>query len=93
MPLDAIKSFIKRTQSNIAAVKQSEITEDKALLMAYQIENTFVELQYARVVNTENKDYKALLGQVISDTFKHKEKVVARIRMLRESASRTKKSS
>jgi hypothetical protein len=91
-PLDAIKSFIKRTQSNIEILKKGGLPEDKALLMAYQIENTFIELQYAEVVNTENEDYKALLGQVISDTLMHKEKVVARIGKLREGSSLPKKS-
>lgn len=92
-PIEAIKSFIKRTQSNIETVKKGELPEDKALLMAYHIENTFIELQYADVVNTENEDYTALLNQVIADTLKHKEKVVARIRKLREVSKRPQKPS
>jgi hypothetical protein len=92
-PVDAIKAFIKRTQSNIETVKQSELPEDKALLMAYHVENTFIELQYGDVVNTENEDYRALLGQVIADTLKHKERVVARMRKLREGSKLRKKPS
>jgi hypothetical protein len=92
-PVDAIQSFIKRTQSNIETVKQAEFPEDKALLMAYHVENTFIELQYADIVNTENEEYRALLDQVISDTLKHKEKVVARIRKLRDVSKLRKKSS
>jgi hypothetical protein len=92
-PVDAIKSFITRTQSNIETVRQTELPEDKALLMAYHIESTFIELQYADVVNTENEAYRALLGQVIADTLKHKERVVARIRKLRERSKPHKKPS
>ena len=92
-PVEAIKSFIKRTQSNIQTVRKSDLPEDKALLMAYHIENTFIELQYADVVNTQNQDYTALLSQVIADTLKHKEKVVARIRKLREGSILLKKPS
>ena len=91
--MEAIKSFIKRTQSNIQTVRKSDLPEDKALLMAYHIENTFIELQYADVVNTQNQDYTALLSQVIADTLKHKEKVVARIRKLREGSILLKKPS
>jgi hypothetical protein len=92
-PVDAIKSFIKRTESNIETIRQSELPLDKALLLAYQIENTFIELQYADVVKTENEEYKALLNQIISDTLKHKERVVARIGKLKEGAKPPKKSS
>ena len=83
-PINAIKSFIKKTQSNIETLKQSGIPEDKALLMAYHIENTIIEQKYADVVSTENEDYRALLDQVITDTLRHKEKVVATIKKLRE---------
>lgn len=92
-PLDAIKSFIKRTRSNIETVRRSELPEDKVLLMAYQIENTVIEQQYAEAVNTENEGYKLLLGQIISDTLKHRDKVVARIQKLREETRLPRKSS
>ncbi len=92
-PIDTIKSFIKRTQDNIETVKRTDLPENKALLMAYHIENTFIELQYADVVKTQNDEYKALLDQVISDTLKHKERVVERIKKLREEAKLPKKSS
>jgi len=92
-PLNAIKSFIKRTQSNIETVTRSDVQEDKALLMAYQIENTFIELQYGEVVNTENEVYKPMLGQIISDTLRHKDKITARIKKMREAAIPSKKSS
>jgi hypothetical protein len=92
-PVDAIQSFIRRTQSSIETLKQADLPEDKALLMAYQIENTFIELQYGNVVTTENADYKALLGQVISDTLRHKERVVTRMGKMRKGAKLPKKSS
>jgi hypothetical protein len=93
LPLDAITSFIKRTQSNVETLKHGQLPEDKALLMAYQIENTFIEMRYAEMVKTENEDYKALLNQVISDTLKHKEEVVARIKSNKEESEPAKKSS
>lgn len=84
VPLETITSFISRIKSNIKTLEQIDLPEEKALLIAYQIENTFIELKYAEVVNTENKQYKALLDQVITDTLKHKERVVERIGKLRE---------
>lgn len=92
-PIDGIKSFIRRTRGNIDTVKRGELPEGKALLMAYHIENTFIELQYADVVRTENEDYRALLNQVISDTLKHKTKVMAKIQELREKAKPSKERS
>jgi hypothetical protein len=59
----------------------------------HSIENTFIELQYADVVRTENEDYKALLNQVVSDTLKHKTKVLTKIEELREKAKPDKKPS
>jgi rubrerythrin len=83
-PINAIKLFIKKTQSNIGTLKQSDVSMEKALLMAYHIENTIIEQKYADVVSTENEAFRTLLNQVITDTLKHKEKVVARIKQLRE---------
>lgn len=84
VPLETISSFISRIKSNIKLLEQSDLSEEKALLIAYQIENTFIELKYVEVVNTDNIQYKALLDQVIADTLKHKERVVERIGKLRE---------
>jgi ferritin len=84
VPLETISSFISRMEASIKTLEESELPEEKALLIAYQIENTFIELKYVEVVNTENKQYKALLDQVIADTLKHKEKVVGRIGKLKE---------
>ena len=92
-PVNAIKSFIKKTQSNIETLKQSDIPEEKALLMAYHIENTIIEQKYADVVTTENEQYRALLNQVITDTLRHKEKVVAEIQKLRDGSKPPKSSS
>jgi hypothetical protein len=89
-PVNAIKSFIKKTQSNIETLKQSDVPEEKALLMAYHIENTIIEQKYADVVSTDNEDYRTLLNQVITDTLKHKEKVVARIKKPREGSKPSK---
>ena len=93
LPVEAIKSFIMRTQANIDTVKRGDLPESKALLMAYHIENTFIEVQYADVVRTENEDYKLLLGQVISDTLKHKTRVMARMTKQKEAAKPSKKPS
>jgi len=91
-PLEAIKSFIGRTNSSIESLRSGELPEEKALLMAYHIENTLIELQYADVVTTSNEDYKALLSQVIFDTLKHREKVVEKNKELKDLATARKKS-
>jgi rubrerythrin len=83
-PLDAIKSFIARTKSNIETLQRGALPEEKALLIAYHIENTVIEAQYADVVNTENQEYTALLAQIIAETLKHKETVVGKMRDLKK---------
>jgi hypothetical protein len=82
--LEAIKAFIGRTQSNTENMRRGELPEEKALLIAYHIENTVIEAQYADVVSTENEEYKALLDQVIADTLRHKESVLGKIRDLKK---------
>ena len=92
-PLDTINLFISRTKSNIDKLRHSDLPEEKALIMAYHIENTFIELKYAQVVTTENEQYKALLDQVIAETLKHKEKVVAKTKDHKEAAKLRRKPS
>jgi hypothetical protein len=88
-PLDAIKAFIARTHSNIEGMQRGDLPEEKALLIAYHIENTVIEAQYADVVSTENEEYKALLGQVLADTLRHKESVLGKIRDLKKATKKT----
>ncbi len=92
-PLDAIKSFIARTKSSIETLQRGELPEEKVLLIAYHIENTVIETQYADVVNTENQEYRALLTQVITETLKHKESVVGKMRDLSKATKLLKKPS
>jgi len=92
-PLEAINAFIGRTHSSIEDMRRGELPEEKALLIAYQIENTVIEAQYADVVNTENEEYKALLGQILAETLKHKESVLGKMKDLKKGAKKTGKKS
>ncbi len=85
-PIDAIKTFINRVHSNIETVNKAELSEDKVLFMAYQIENTFIELQYTEVVDTQNQEYKSLLDQVMSDTHEHNKKVLKILKKMKAEA-------
>jgi hypothetical protein len=82
-PLEAVKAFVARTRSNIESMRRGDLPEDKALFIAYHIENIVIEAQYADVVSTENDEYKALLDQVLADTLRHKESVLGETRALK----------
>jgi hypothetical protein len=88
-PLEAIKAFVARTKSNTESMRRGELPEDKALLIAYHIENTVIEAQYADVVSTENEEYKALLNQVVADTMRHKESVLGKMKALKEASRKS----
>jgi hypothetical protein len=92
-PLEAVKAFVARTRSNIESMRRGDLPEDKALLIAYHIENTVIEAQYADVVSTENEEYKALLDQVVADTLRHKESVLGKMRALKEAQKAPEKPS
>lgn len=92
-PLEAVKAFIARTHSNAESIRRDELPEEKALLIAYHIENTVIESQYADVVTTENLEYGALLKQIVSDTKRHKETVLDEMRALKKTRKKPSKPS
>lgn len=92
-PVPALNAFIARTKSGTESLRRGKLPEEKALLTAYQIEKTIIELRYADVVNTKNENYNALLSQVISDTLQHQEIVVDRNKVLSEQTRLRKKPS
>jgi tRNA U55 pseudouridine synthase TruB len=79
VPLNAINSFTRRIRSNVDEIRHGELAAKDALLIAYHIENTVIEMSYVQVINTNNQTYLSLMNNVMADTMKHKKRVVKKL--------------
>jgi len=93
IPLTAINSFMARIRSDVDKVRQGELTEKDAFLIAYHIENTVIELSYVEVINTNNQTYLSLMNDVLADTMKHKKRVVKGLSQTKSRRKTAKKQS
>ncbi len=64
----------------IEQIKKGEITKDKLLFIANNLENGFIENKYGEIVKTDDAEYNILMQKVVDDTQKHKSKIVQKIK-------------
>lgn len=83
-PLEALQAFVSRVNENLAKVRTGQIKEGDALLMAYLIENTFVEGKYTEAVKTKNISYAKTLEKMASAEVAHKDIVVRKMKEQKE---------
>lgn len=70
-----LRTFISRIQSDQERLSSGTLTADNALLMAYLMEMTVIECNYAEAVRTTNPKCLKALENLSSATIKHKGKV------------------
>jgi hypothetical protein len=51
-PLEALEAFVAPINTNCEQLQMGHLTEEKALLAAYRIENTSVEGKYAEIMQS-----------------------------------------
>ncbi len=81
-PPIAIKAFISGIKSTIQKLKKKECNEIKALFIARDIEQAYLESKYGEVTKTEDEEFKSLMREIYSDTLFHREYLNKKIREL-----------
>lgn len=75
----ALKTFIAGIEHDIESVKQFTVTELKALHLARDIEQALIEARFTEVVQTEDRNFRVLAGEIVRDTAVHRRLVEKKI--------------
>jgi len=57
---------------NMKRLSKREISHEKILIMARDIEQSILESHYAEIVKTTDVEYQTLMRDILSETYKHK---------------------
>jgi hypothetical protein len=71
----AIQTMITGIHSNIERLKKGEISENNAIFIARDIEQSFIEFRYSEIVKTADVEYNTLVQKIIRETAQHKTKI------------------
>ena len=70
---NSIISFISGIKSIIQRLKKKEIDKIKALFLARDLEQTYLESKYVEIIKTEDEESKPLMREIYADTVFHRE--------------------
>jgi rubrerythrin len=82
-PLEALEAFTVRINASFEQLRMGRLTEEKALLAAYLIENTFVEGKYAKIIKLNDASSSKTFEKLSSDSSEHRDRVVKQMRELK----------
>ena len=60
----AVQTMITGIRNNIEKLKKGEIREDNAILIARDIEQSFIEFRYSEIVKTTDIEYNTLVQKI-----------------------------
>lgn len=75
----ATQTMITGIRNNIAKLKKGEIRENSAILIARDIEQSFIEFRYSEILKTTDIEYNTLVRKIIKETAQHKMKIDQKI--------------
>jgi hypothetical protein len=76
----AVQTMITGVRNNIEKLKKGEIREDKAIMIARDIEQSFIEFRYSEIVKTADIGYDKLVQKIVKETAQHKMKIDIKIK-------------
>jgi len=79
-PLEALESFTARVNTNFEQLRMGHLSEEKALLVAYLIENTFVEGKYAEIIRLKDAYRAKMFAKLSSDSVEHRDRVLRKMK-------------
>lgn len=79
----AIQTIKTGLESNLERLKKGEITREKMLHLARDIEASVIEKSYGEIVGTKDLEYKTLVKEIITETVSHRKIFEERIRALK----------
>lgn len=75
-----VSAVVTGIESRIEMLKKGEITKEKLLFFANDMENGFIEAKYGEIVISGDKEYQNLMHLVVGDTQKHQKKIADKIK-------------
>lgn len=79
-PLEALESFTARVNTTFEKLRMGHLSEEKALLEAYLIENTFAERKYTEVIRIKDAHRAKMFAKLSSDSVEHRDRVLSKMR-------------
>jgi hypothetical protein len=83
----AIKTATSGIQWHMGRLKKNEMTEEKMLYIARDLEQAVLENSYNNIVKTSNSEFESLMNEIVSDTVVHHDQLERKIKSLTPSRS------
>lgn len=80
----SLRTFLNQARANWERLCSSPMTERDVLMIAYHMEATLVEQKYTEVLKTDKPEYLEALEKIVVATKKHREKLVSRMKLLKQ---------
>lgn len=71
----ATQTTITGIRNNIESLKKGKISENNAISIARDIEQSFIEFRYSEIVKTADVEYNTLVQKIVKETAQHKIKI------------------
>jgi rubrerythrin len=75
----SIRALRLRTGSLVQSIKAGTTPVEKLYSVADEIENSVVELEYSRIVKTDNAEFNKLVQEIATESQEHRDSVKAKI--------------
>ena len=71
----AIQTMLTGLRNTIEKIRQHDLSENNALSIARDIEQSFIEFRYSEIVKTADIEYNTLVQKIVNETAQHKIKI------------------
>jgi hypothetical protein len=82
-----IKTATSGIKWHLDRLKKNEMTEEKMLYIARDLEQAILEKSYNNVVKTSDSEFQSLMNEIISDTAAHHDQIERKIKPVTPSRS------
>lgn len=79
----AIKTIKTGLEGNLERLKKGDITREKMLHLARDIEASVIEKSYNDIVRTKDLEFQTLVREIVDETVSHRNKFEERVRALK----------
>ncbi len=76
----AIQTMLTGLRNNIKKIRNHDLSENNALSIARDIEQSFIEFRYSEIVKTADIEYGTLVQKIVKETAQHKIKIDQKIK-------------
>lgn len=80
----SIRTIMTGVNDNLKRLREGLISNERALLLARDMENSVIEKNYGEIVRTSDIEYLNLLKEIVQETVNHRKGIEQRIQILKE---------